>query len=61
LYWAIPIRPKVTAATPKIRSLMVALAALNHPEPGDMTLATIVKTMGDHDLNHMKQVEEIAG
>ena len=34
---------------------------VNHPERGDMTLITIVETMGGHDLNHLKQVEEIAG
>jgi hypothetical protein len=34
---------------------------VNHPERGDMTLQTIVETMGGHDRNHLKQVEEIAG
>ena len=34
---------------------------VNHPERGDMTLRTIVETMGGHDRNHLKQVEEIAG
>ena len=33
----------------------------NHPERGDMTLQTIVETMGGHDRNHLRQVEEIAG
>jgi len=26
-----------------------------------MTLQTIMETMGGHDRNHLKQVEEIAG
>lgn len=34
---------------------------VHHPERGDMTLQTIVETMGGHDRNHLKQVEEIAG
>jgi hypothetical protein len=34
---------------------------VNHPERGDMTLQTIVETMGGHDRNHLHQVEEIAG
>ena len=33
----------------------------NHPERGDMTFRTIVETMGGHDVNHLKQVEAIAG
>jgi hypothetical protein len=33
----------------------------NHPERGDMTLKTIVETMGGHDRNHLQQMEEIAG
>lgn len=33
----------------------------NHPERGDMTFRTIVETMGGHDLNHVKQLEAIAG
>jgi hypothetical protein len=35
--------------------------AANHPERGDMTFQTIVETMGGHDLNHLKQIEAIAG
>src|ERR1700690_2416520 len=27
----------------------------NHPERGDMTLKTIVETMGGHDRNHLQQ------
>ena len=34
---------------------------VNHPERGDMTLQTIVETMGGHDRNHLQQIEEIAG
>jgi len=33
---------------------------VNHPERGDMTLRTILETMGGHDRNHLSQVEEIA-
>lgn len=33
---------------------------VKHPERGEMTLQTIVETMGGHDLNHLKQLEEIA-
>lgn len=32
-----------------------------HPERGEMTFATIVETMGGHDLNHIKQLQAIAG
>ncbi len=46
-----------------VRSLDAADLAkpVNHPERGDMTLKTILETMGGHDRNHLKQVEEIAG
>lgn len=46
-----------------VRSLSAAEFAkeVNHPERGDMTLRTIVETMGGHDVNHLKQVEGIAG
>jgi len=33
---------------------------VTHPERGVMTLATIVETMGGHDLNHLKQLDAIA-
>ncbi len=33
---------------------------LSHPERGEMTLQTIVDTMGGHDLNHLGQIEKIA-
>ena len=34
---------------------------INHPERGEMTLQTVVETMGGHDLNHLAQVEAAAG
>ena len=34
---------------------------VTHPERGAMTFATIVETMGGHDLNHIAQLERIAG
>jgi DinB superfamily len=34
---------------------------LNHPERGDMTFQNIVETMAGHDLNHIAQLETIAG
>ena len=33
---------------------------VTHPERGEMTFETIVHTMAGHDLNHVKQLEEIA-
>jgi hypothetical protein len=46
-----------------VRSFTAADLArqVNHPERGEMTLATIVETMGGHDINHLNQLEEIAG
>ncbi|MFZ0273776.1 MAG: DinB family protein [Acidobacteriaceae bacterium] len=38
-----------------------AAKQLTHPERGTMTFATIVETMGGHDLNHLLQLERIAG
>ena len=35
--------------------------AVTHPERGSMTFATIVETMAGHDLNHLAQMERIAG
>lgn len=32
-----------------------------HPERGTLTFGTIVETMGGHDLNHLGQIEKIAG
>jgi hypothetical protein len=34
---------------------------LSHPERGEMTFQTVVETMGGHDLNHIAQLEELAG
>jgi uncharacterized damage-inducible protein DinB len=34
---------------------------VTHPERGDMTFRTIVETMAGHDLNHVRQLERIAG
>jgi len=34
---------------------------VNHPERGDMTFQTIVETMAGHDVNHIRQIEAIAG
>jgi hypothetical protein len=34
---------------------------VTHPERGTMTFATIVETMAGHDLNHIAQLEGIAG
>jgi hypothetical protein len=33
---------------------------VSHPERGEMTLGTIVETMGGHDINHLRQMEKIA-
>lgn len=35
--------------------------AVTHPERGTMTFSTIVETMAGHDLNHVGQLERIAG
>jgi len=34
---------------------------VSHPERGAMTFQTIVETMAGHDLNHIGQLERIAG
>ena len=34
---------------------------VTHPERGEMTFQTLVDTMGGHDLNHIGQLERIAG
>lgn len=34
---------------------------LTHPERGAMTFSTIVETMAGHDINHLGQLERIAG
>ena len=35
--------------------------AVTHPERGEMTFRVIVETMAGHDLNHLLQLESIAG
>ena len=34
---------------------------MTHPERGAMTLQTVIETIGGHDLNHLGQIEGIAG
>ena len=34
---------------------------VTHPERGTMTFRMIVETMGGHDINHLRQIEAIAG
>jgi hypothetical protein len=34
---------------------------LTHPERGQMTFQVLVETMAGHDLNHVQQIEAIAG
>jgi DinB superfamily len=34
---------------------------LTHPERGEMTVRVVVETMAGHDLNHLTQLEAIAG
>jgi uncharacterized damage-inducible protein DinB len=34
---------------------------VSHPERGTMTLWTIVETIAGHDLNHLGQIERLAG
>jgi len=34
---------------------------LTHPERGEMHVAVVVETMAGHDLNHIQQLEAIAG
>jgi hypothetical protein len=34
---------------------------LTHPERGAITFQTIIETMGGHDVNHLQQIEAIAG
>jgi len=38
-----------------------AAKPVTHPERGTMTFATLVETMAGHDLNHIAQLEKIAG
>jgi hypothetical protein len=32
-----------------------------HPERGEMTFRTLLETMAGHDINHLRQIEKIAG
>jgi uncharacterized damage-inducible protein DinB len=41
--------------------LSAAGRTVTHPERGAMTFQTIVETMAGHDLNHVAQLERIAG
>ena len=34
---------------------------VSHPERGAMTFGTLVETMAGHDLNHLRQLEALAG
>jgi hypothetical protein len=34
---------------------------VTHPERGTMTFQTLVETMAGHDLNHLRQLETLAG
>ena len=72
--WAAPYRsldaPAALATFEQVRSWNLALLAsvtpsqrskpVMHPERGEMTFETIIETMAGHDLNHVKQLEEIA-
>jgi hypothetical protein len=32
---------------------------VKHPERGEMTFKTILETMGGHDINHLRQIENL--
>ncbi|MEP7064445.1 MAG: DinB family protein [Gemmatimonadota bacterium] len=32
---------------------------VTHPERGEMTFRTIIETMGGHDINHLRQIENL--
>ena len=38
-----------------------ATRPVTHPERGTMTFQTIVETMAGHDINHLQQIERLAG
>jgi hypothetical protein len=46
-----------------IRAALPAAAGrkVTHPERGTMTFATVVETIAGHDLNHLGQLQRIAG
>jgi hypothetical protein len=45
----------VKGLTPQARA-----RRLTHPERGEMTVQTVLETMGGHDLHHLAQLDEIA-
>jgi len=51
--WNLALFARLTAADFEKR--------LTHPERGDMTVRTVMETMAGHDLNHIGQIERIAG
>jgi len=70
VYAGIPAAEALAAFTAlrawNLRLIRTALPAaadkpVTHPERGAMTFRTIVETMAGHDLNHMAQLEKIAG
>jgi hypothetical protein len=46
-----------------VRAVMPAAAhkSVTHPERGEMTFATLLETMAGHDLNHIVQLQALAG
>ncbi len=46
----------IASLSPEARSTRVT-----HPERGDMTFQVLVETMAGHDINHLRQLEAIAG
>ncbi len=38
-----------------------ALKPVHHPERGDMTFTTLLETMAGHDINHLRQLQTLAG
>jgi hypothetical protein len=73
--WAVPYAGQeaeaALAAFAALRAWNVALVdhagaaararRLTHPERGEMTFQTVLETMGGHDVNHLRQLEAIAG
>jgi hypothetical protein len=49
-------QPLIAAALP-----VAAGRTVTHPERGTMTFQTIVETMAGHDLNHLAQMQKLAG
>jgi uncharacterized damage-inducible protein DinB len=44
-----------------IRAVGIAAESklVRHPERGEMTFRTIIETMGGHDINHLRQIENL--